>query len=86
MRTLNRPCSFQYHPDVVGSDSKQFIEIREAYEVLKNEEKRRAYDAGFDTSDPFFNQKRPDSDFYRVRKVYEYRSNYTQDEINQASL
>jgi molecular chaperone DnaJ len=42
-----REASKRYHPDVVGGDinSGKFIEAREAYEVLSDLDKRRAYDA-----------------------------------------
>lgn len=39
--------SKKYHPDVAGSDmilAQKFLEIREAYDTLKDEEKRRDYD------------------------------------------
>ncbi len=34
----------QYHPDKKGSDESKFKEINEAYQVLSDERKRRAYD------------------------------------------
>nr|CAD2195866.1 unnamed protein product [Meloidogyne enterolobii] len=39
--------TFQYHPDVSGSSdasNKKFVEISNAYETLKDEQKRREYD------------------------------------------
>jgi DnaJ-class molecular chaperone len=48
--------SKKYHPDVVGSDSQRFIEIKEAYDVLRDDEKRRAYDIGFNPVE-FGNQR-----------------------------
>ena len=38
---------FQYHPDVTGSNeisSQKFIEVKEAYDVLRDEQKKREYD------------------------------------------
>ncbi len=38
----------KYHPDVVGDDAemnRQFQEIKEAYKILENEQKRKGYDA-----------------------------------------
>ena len=42
-----RTIAKKYHPDLVHSekDSEKFREIKEAYETLRDEEKRRAYDA-----------------------------------------
>ncbi len=42
-----RNASKRYHPDTVGGDtcSRKFIEAQEAYEVLSDTAKRRAYDA-----------------------------------------
>ncbi|KAI6174616.1 DnaJ domain-containing protein [Aphelenchoides bicaudatus] len=83
--------SKKYHPDVVGADPNRFIEIKEAYDVLKDEDKRRAYDSGFDTSgfEQFMQQQRQYSDFSKGtfrggRRTYEYRSNhhYNQEEID----
>ncbi|CAD5231364.1 unnamed protein product [Bursaphelenchus xylophilus] len=36
--------SKQYHPDVPGSDSEKFLEVKEAYDVLRDTNKRRDYD------------------------------------------
>jgi len=81
--------SKKYHPDVVGSDSKRFLEIKEAYDTLKDDGKRRLYDSGFNSHGfDEFSHQRPQSDFSRsayrnVRRDYEFRTNhhYTPDEI-----
>uniref|UniRef100_A0AC34RBR3 J domain-containing protein n=1 Tax=Panagrolaimus sp. JU765 TaxID=591449 RepID=A0AC34RBR3_9BILA len=42
--------SKKYHPDITGSNeaaTKEFVRIKEAYDVLKDKEKRQAYDSGF---------------------------------------
>lgn len=39
-----RKLALQYHPDRQGGDDSKFKEINEAYEVLKDEQKRSAYD------------------------------------------
>ena len=39
-----RKLAHQHHPDKGGGDEKKFKEINEAYQVLSNKEKRRAYD------------------------------------------
>ncbi|CAD5223906.1 unnamed protein product [Bursaphelenchus okinawaensis] len=36
--------SKQYHPDVPGADSAKFLEVKEAYDVLRDDNKRREYD------------------------------------------
>lgn len=51
----------KYHPDKKGGDEAKFKEINEAYQVLKNKEKRRKYDqfgtadfaSGFSGANPF---------------------------------
>ncbi len=45
----------KYHPDKKGGDEAKFKEINEAYQILSDERKRRAYDthgAGWNSSDP----------------------------------
>src|SRR5580704_10914441 len=39
-----RKLAMQHHPDRHGGDDSQFKEIGEAYEVLKDDQKRAAYD------------------------------------------
>ena len=47
IKAAYRKLAKQYHPDVVGGDrekQKIMYEIQEAYQVIGDEEKRRAYD------------------------------------------
>ena len=47
IKAADRKLAKQYHPDVVGGDrekQKIMYEIQEAYQVIGDEEKRRAYD------------------------------------------
>ncbi|HUC86864.1 MAG TPA: DnaJ domain-containing protein, partial [Candidatus Saccharimonadales bacterium] len=39
-----RKLALQHHPDRHGGDDSEFKEINEAYEVLKDDKKRAAYD------------------------------------------
>ena len=48
IRKAFRSLAFVYHPDLAGSDANDptlFIQIREAYEVLIDDERRKVYDA-----------------------------------------
>jgi DnaJ-class molecular chaperone len=61
------------------------LEIKEAYDTLKDEDKRRAYDHGIDPS--YFGQQRPSSDFSRgpnhnFWRHYDHKANYSEEEIN----
>ncbi|MCX7823425.1 MAG: DnaJ domain-containing protein [Syntrophobacterales bacterium] len=52
-----RRAAKKYHPDVVGTgDHERFLEIREAYEVLGNPERRRQYDRIREKSSQRFNK------------------------------
>eukprot|EP00891_Asterochloris_glomerata_P004871 jgi/Astpho2/4871/Aster-05805 len=44
IKKAHRKLALRHHPDKSGGDSKKFQEINEAYEVLKDQEKRRLYD------------------------------------------
>ena len=50
IKTAFRKLAAQHHPDK-GGDHKKFVEIKEAYETLTNQEKRAMYDQ-YGTSDP----------------------------------
>ena len=39
-----RKLAVKYHPDKAGGDEAKFKEINEAYEVLKDKQKRQRYD------------------------------------------
>jgi curved DNA-binding protein len=44
----------KYHPDMSGGDDSKFKEINEAYDILKDPQKKQQYDlGGFDPSSPF---------------------------------
>ena len=47
IKTVYRKLALKYHPDVAPSpsDAQRFVKIQEAYAVLSDPEKRRAYDA-----------------------------------------
>lgn len=50
--------SKKYHPDITGSNeaaTKKFVQVKEAYDVLKDEQKRRDYDSmgSFSGGNPF---------------------------------
>lgn len=47
LRSAYRRLARRYHPDVSGSDGERFKLIAEAYEVLSDAERRRAYDAAY---------------------------------------
>jgi molecular chaperone DnaJ len=47
IKRAHRKLARKYHPDVAGPDAgDRFAEVQQAYEVLRDEEKRRLYDAG----------------------------------------
>jgi DnaJ-class molecular chaperone len=47
IKAVYRKLALRYHPDVApsASDAQRFLKIQEAYDVLSDPEKRRAYDA-----------------------------------------
>jgi curved DNA-binding protein CbpA len=67
-----RKLAFKYHPDKSNEDPKLFIDITEAYEVLKDSEKRREYDTLFDKSTEVIQQKTKTWENYGRAKAYEY--------------
>ncbi|PIO64361.1 DnaJ domain protein [Teladorsagia circumcincta] len=76
---------FQYHPDVAGRNAgteSKFIEITEAYECLKDPERRRIYDGGSVGRGGRYTD--PSSDyrqhFGRRRENPFYSKSYTQQE------
>src|SRR5210317_1779012 len=50
IKTAFRKLAAQHHPDK-GGDQKKFVEIKEAYETLKDPQKKQMYDQ-FGTADP----------------------------------
>jgi len=62
-----RRLSLQHHPDKVqaksaGDAEKKFMEIKAAYDILQDSDRRRAYDAfGFD-----FGQERPEKEVWSI--------------------
>lgn len=55
---------FQYHPDVAGNASSElalYLEIKDAYEVLKDEKKRQDYDVGLSRFGPHYGRKKTSS-------------------------
>ncbi|KAI6213661.1 Molecular chaperone DnaJ [Aphelenchoides besseyi] len=64
--------SKKYHPDRVDGDSQRFLEVKEAYDVLYDQNKRQNYDAGNTSDGPAgwnsqqwsnWESERPRSDF-----------------------
>jgi len=47
IKTAYKSLAREYHPDRPGGDKDKFIAVKEAFEVLKNETARIAYDAVF---------------------------------------
>src|SRR5262245_13658463 len=47
VKTVYRKLALKYHPDVApsASEARKFVKIQEAYDLLSDPEKRRAYDA-----------------------------------------
>jgi curved DNA-binding protein len=62
IRKAFRSLAFVYHPDLAGPDVNDdglFIQIREAYEILSDDERRRAYDEELTAARKRESERRP---------------------------
>ncbi|KAI6186695.1 DnaJ domain-containing protein [Aphelenchoides besseyi] len=84
--------SKKYHPDRVDGDSQRFLEVKEAYDVLYDHDKRQNYDAGFTFDRPSawnsqqwsnWESARPRSDF---SKGQSYQRTYQQSGRSEANF
>lgn len=82
-----RKATVKYHPDVNKDGEKIFLQIKEAYEILSDDQKRKNYDfvMGFEIKRQ---QKKAEKDFYKQKENFEkqkfksYKYDYGQEYKN----